>query len=269
MVDFQLNSSGAELFAKITRENKGQLLAILLDGKMKSAPQIKEEIPSGRGQISGNFTAVEASFLAGILKAGALKVPLKIEELRVVGPSLGNKQISDGIKASLIALLVTILFMVYYYRVSGFIADIALLLNLFFLMAVLTALDLTLTLPGIAGIILTIGMSVDANVIINERIKEEIQDGKGPEASIEAGYGKAFRTILDSNITTIMAALVISQVGTGPIRGFGVTLLVGIFASMFTALFVTKTILQTVVSWFKLKRLSIFPIFKKYPGRAK
>ncbi len=268
VVDFELNADGAEQFAKITKNNKGKLLAILLDGKMKSAPYIREEIPSGRGQISGNFTPREASFLAGILKAGALKVPLKIEQLRVVGPSLGREQIQTGIMAMIIAVIAVIIFMILYYRVSGLIANIAVLLNLLILTAILAGLGLTLTLPGIAGIILTIGMSVDANVIINERIKEEIRAGRSVEASIEAGYGKAFRTILDASITTIMAALVISQVGTGPIRGFGWTLLVGIAASMFTALFFTKTIMMMIVSWLKIKQISIFPIFKKYPGRS-
>ncbi len=268
VVDFEMNATGAEQFAKVTRTNKGKLLAILLDGKMKSAPYIREEIPSGRGQISGNFSAAEASFLAGILKAGALKVPLKIEQLRVVGPSLGKEQIETGIQAMIIAVIAVIVFMILYYRVSGFIADLAVVLNLLLLTAILAGLGLTLTLPGIAGFILTIGMSVDANVIINERIKEEIRAGHGVEASIEAGYGKAFKTILDASVTTIMAALVISQVGTGPIRGFGWTLFVGIAASIFTALFFTKTIMMMLVSWLKIKRISIFPIFKKYPGRS-
>ena len=265
VVDFQLNSEGAELFAKITRENKGKPLAILLDNNVKSAPVIREEIPGGRGQISGNFTAQEASFLSGILKAGALKVPLKIEELRVVGPSLGKDQIETGIRASLIALLVVVVFMIGYYRLSGFYADIALIFNVTFAVAILASLGLTLTLPGIAGFVLTLGMAVDANVIINERIKEEIRDGRSVSAALEAGHSKAFRTIADSNITTIMAALVISQVGTGPIRGFGVTLFVGILVSMFTALFVVRFFEDCTVKWFKVKKISVFPIFVKYP----
>ncbi len=268
VVDFQLNADGAEQFAKITKANVNRLLAILLDGKMKSAPSIREEIPGGRGQISGNFTPQEASFLAGILKAGALQVPLKIEELRVVGPSLGKEQIETGIRASIIALFVVIVFMMLYYRFAGFVADIAVLLNLVFLVAVLASLGLTLTLPGIAGIVLTMGMAVDANVIINERIKEEIREGRPVITAIDAGYSRAFKTILDSNVTTLMAALVISQVGTGPIKGFGITLLVGIASSMFTALFVTKTIIQSIANWLRIKKFSVFPIFIKYPGRS-
>lgn len=268
VVDFQLNADGAEQFAKITKANVNRLLAILLDGKMKSAPSIREEIPGGRGQISGNFTPQEASFLAGILKAGALQVPLKIEELRVVGPSLGKEQIETGIRASIIALFAVIVFMMLYYRFAGFVADIAVLLNLVLLVAVLASLGLTLTLPGIAGIVLTMGMAVDANVIINERIKEEIREGRPVVTAIDAGYSRAFKTILDSNVTTIMAALVISQVGTGPIKGFGITLLVGIASSMFTALFVTKTIIQSIANWLRIKKFSVFPIFTKYPGRS-
>jgi len=256
-VDFTLNMEGGKKFSKITEVNVGKRMAIVLDGKILSMPVIRERIPGGQVRISGNFTLKEAQDLALVLRAGAFPVPLQVSEQRTVGPSLGRDSIEAGIRAAIIASIAVVLFMLVYYKLAGLVADIALALNMFLLLGVLAWLNFTLTLPGIAGMILTLGMAVDANVIIFERIKEELRAGKTVNAAVEAGFGKAFRTILDSNITTLIATFVLSQFGTGPIKGFAVTLSIGIIINMFTAVFVSRLIFDLGLGAFRVKRLSI------------
>ena len=256
-VDFTLNMEGGKKFSKITEVNVGKRMAIVLDGKILSMPVIRERIPGGQVRISGNFTLKEAQDLALVLRAGAFPVPLQVSEQRTVGPSLGRDSIEAGVRAAIIASIAVVLFMLVYYKLAGLIADIALALNMFLLLGVLAWLNFTMTLPGIAGMILTLGMAVDANVIIFERIKEELRAGKTVNAAVEAGFGKAFRTILDSNITTLIATFVLSQFGTGPIKGFAVTLSIGIIINMFTAVFVSRLIFDLGLGAFRVKRLSI------------
>ncbi len=258
VVDFRLTDEGADIFAETTKENIGKRLAIILDGRIKSAPVIRSEIPNGRGEISGLDSVVEAKFLAGILKAGALPVKLKIVEERIIGPKLGQDSIKSGLLAGLWGSLVVMLFMVFYYKIPGFIADFALALNVVLILAVLAGLRGTLTLPGIAGIILTVGMSIDANVIIFERIREEMRAGnKLIDTAVANGYKRAFRTILDANITTLIAAFVLWQYGSSIIKGFGITLFIGIILSMITALFVSRFFLEAYIHIFKIRRLRI------------
>ncbi len=241
-VAIEFNADGADLFAQITGENVGKRLAIVLDNTIYSAPVIRERIPGGRAQITGNFSWDEARELAIVLRAGALPAPVKILQKWTVGPSLGEDSIKRGILATIVGGVVVILFMWLYYGISGLIADFALILNLVFMLAILAAFQATLTLPGIAGIVLTIGMAVDANIIIFERIREELRNGKTPRAAIEAGYSRAVITILDANVTTLIAAIVLFQFGSGPVKGFAVTLSIGIITSMYTAIFVTRAI---------------------------
>jgi preprotein translocase subunit SecD len=228
-----------------------------LDGVIHSAPVIQERISGGQAQITGSFTMEEASDLAIVLRAGALPAPVNILEERTVGPSLGQDSIDKGTSASIIAGILVFLFMVFYYRLTGIIADVALAMNMLLLLGVMVAFKATLTLPGIAGIALTIGMAVDANVLINERIREELRLGKTPRAAIEAGYTKAFLTIFDSNVTTLVAALFLFGFGTGPVKGFAVTLTIGIVVSMFTAIVVTRIIFDHFVWNRKIERISI------------
>ena len=241
-VSLSFDRRGARLFEKITGENIGKRLAIVLDNKVYSAPVIQDKISGGRAQITGRFTMDEARDLAIVLRAGALPAPVKILEERTVGPSLGKDSIEKGLKSMIIGGIIVVVFIAFYYSLAGIIADLALLLNILFIMAGLAFFGATLTLPGIAGIILTIGMAVDANVLIFERIREEIRLGKGPRAAIESGYAKALVTILDANITSLIAALVLFQFGTGPVRGFAVTLSIGIVSSLITAIFITRLI---------------------------
>lgn len=248
---------GAKIFARITRENVKKRLAIILDNVVYSAPVIQEPIPNGKAQITGHFTSQEAHDLAIVLRAGALPAPVRILENRTVGPSLGRDSIRKGVKAAIMGLILVLVFMAIYYRLSGVLADVALLLNMVLITGALSAFGATLTLPGIAGIILTIGMSVDANVLIFERIREELRLGKTVRAAVDAGFSRAFITILDANVTTIIAALVLFQFGTGPIKGFAVTLSIGIAASMFTAIVFCKTVYDLVLDRFKIKSLSI------------
>ena len=257
VVGFRLNAAGARDFARITRENIKGRLAILLDDTVVSAPRINSEIPSGEGIIEGGFTPQTARDLALILKTGALPVKLDVAEERTVGASLGRDSIRAGIKAILWGFIAVIIFMMIYYRLSGVVADIALIFNLIIILGVLVLFIATLTLPGLAGIILTIGMSVDANVLIFERIREELKSNKSIGKAVEYGFSKAFITILDANITTIITAVVLYNFGTGPIKGFAVTLMIGILASMFTALFVSRVIFQTVLARKNVTRLSI------------
>ena len=243
-VNFTLNNRGARTFAKVTGENVGRYLAISLDGRISSAPVIQGKIPSGSGSISGNFSNAEASDLALLLRAGALPTDVYIAEERTVGPSLGSDSIRMGVNAALYGSLLVILFILVYYRMSGVVSVVALISNILILMAVLAQFDLVLTLPGIAGIILTVGMAVDANVLINERIREELRKDKTIRASVQAGYSNATRTIVDANVTTLIAGVILLWFGTGPIKGFAVTLSIGILTSMFTALVMTRVLME-------------------------
>ncbi len=256
-VNFTLNSRGARTFAKVTGENVGRFLAISLDGRISSAPVIQGKIPSGTGSISGNFSNNEASDLALLLRAGALPVAVHIAEERTVGPSLGSDSIHAGVNAALYGSLLVVLFILFYYRMSGVVTDLALIANIVILMAVLAQFDLVLTLPGIAGIILTVGMAVDANVLINERIREELRKGKTIKAAVQAGYSNATRTIVDANVTTLIAGVILLWFGTGPIKGFAVTLSIGILTSMFTALVMTRVLMEWMVKGKAHEKLSI------------
>lgn len=248
---------GASLFSKITGENMGKKLAIVLDKNVYSAPVIQEKIPGGRAQITGQFTDTEAKDLAIVLRAGALPAPVKILENRTVGPSLGKDSVEKGVNSMIFGGILVIVFMFIYYKLSGLIANMALLLNILLIAGALGYFAGTLTLPGIAGIILTIGMAVDANVLIFERIREELRLGKTVRAAVDGGFSKAFRTILDANVTTLIASLLLYQFGTGPVKGFAVTLSVGILASMFTAVFVSRFVFDLVLSRVSVKKLSI------------
>lgn len=248
-VSLEFNAQGAKKFAKITEENVGKRLAIVLDGKVQSAPVIREPIPSGQAQITGRFTQDEASDLAIVLRVGSLPAPVYIEEERTVGPLLGQDSIRDGIKATLIGGVLVVIFMLVYYLFAGIIANVALILNFIILLGALAYFHATLTLPGIAGIILTLGMAVDANVLIYERIREELKAAKPLRQAIFLGYDRAFSAILDSNVTTLIAAFLLFQFGTGPIRGFAVTLTIGLLASLFTAIFVTRAIFELLLRW--------------------
>jgi preprotein translocase subunit SecD len=256
-ISLSLKAVGAREFDRITAENVGKRLAIILDNNIYSAPVIKQRISGGQAVIEGSFTLDEAKDLAIVLRAGSLPAPVQILEERTVGPSLGQDSINKGIKSIIIGGILVVLFMIIYYGLSGSVADVALIMNLIIIMGALTILKATLTLPGIAGLVLTVGMAVDANVLIFERIREELRLGKTPMAAIDAGYSKAFLTIMDSNVTTLIAALVLLQFGTGPIKGFAVTLSIGIVASMFTAIVVTRFIFDYFLHKVKVKRLSI------------
>ncbi len=256
-VSLSFDKKGGRIFAKITGENVKKRLAIVLDNKVYSAPVIQEKITGGQARITGNFTTDEANDLAIALRAGALPAPVNILEERTVGPSLGSDSIHKGLISMCIGGVLVILFMVVYYKGAGLIANFALILNIILIAAGLAGFQATLTLPGIAGIILTIGMAVDANVLIFERIREELKLGKTPRAAAEAGYERATLTILDANVTTLIAALVLFQFGTGPVKGFAVTLSLGVVASLFTALILTRLIFDYLLTNRKVKRLSI------------
>ncbi len=243
-VGLEFNKEGAKIFARVTEANINKNLAIVLDGVVQSAPVIKTEIPDGRAVIEGNFTLEEAKFYATILRAGALPAPVRIIEERTVGPTLGEDSIRAGVKSAILGLILVVLFMIIYYNYSGLIADISLLLNLLLLVASMAIFRATLTLPGIAGIILTVGMAIDANVLILERIRNELESGKTSRVAVDLGYSRALVTIIDSNLTTLIAAVFLFQFGTGPVKGFAVTLTLGIIISMFTAIFVSKTIYE-------------------------
>ena len=243
-VILEFDNEGADLFEQATMSNVGKIISITLDGQEISAPVVEEPIPDGQASIVGQFSVEDAQRLALLLRSGALPVEVKILENRSVGPTLGKDSINLGLKAGLVGLLLILVFMVIFYKGFGIVADFALIICLLLIMGGLAILNATLTLPGIAGIILTIGMAVDANILIFERIKEELKMDKTFRASIEAGFSKAFRTILDANITTLIAAIALLYFGTGPIRGFAVTLSIGIAVSMFTAIVITKLILE-------------------------
>ena len=256
-VSITFNKKGARLFERITEANVKRRLAIVLDKKIHSAPVIQEKIAGGEARITGNFTHEEAHDLAIVLRAGALPAPVKILEERTVGPSLGSDSIKKGLVSMLVGGILVICFMIIYYKTGGFIADTALLLNILLIAAGLAGFQATLTLPGIAGIILTIGMAVDANVLIFERIREEQRIGKSPIAAVDAGYKKATLTILDANVTTLIAAVVLFQFGTGPVKGFAVTLSLGVISSLFTALIVTRLIFDSLLANNQTRSLSI------------
>lgn len=245
-VSFRFNTVGAKKFCKLSRENVNRLFAIVLDKEVISAPVIREPICGGQGQISGSFSVKEASDLALLLRAGALPAPLEILEERSVGPSLGADSVQAGKLASLIGLTGVLIFMLVTYGRFGVFASAALLVNVALIFALLSSLQATLTLPGIAGIVLTIGMAVDANVLIFERIKEEIRNGRSVMSAVDAGFSRAMGTIIDSNLTTLIAAMILYSFGTGPIKGFSVTLAIGIMTSFFSAIMVTRLL---VVAW--------------------
>ncbi len=256
-VTLNFDKRGARMFDRITAENVGKRLAIVLDGVVQSAPVIRERISGGRAQITGRFTLEEARDLAIALRSGSLPAPVKILERRTVGPSLGHDSIRAGLTALAVGGALVVLFMAVYYKGAGVIADLALIMNLVLIMGCLALFEATLTLPGIAGIVLTIGMAVDANVLIFERVREELRLGKSPVNALESGYAKAFSTILDANVTTFIAAAVLWQYGTGPIKGFAVTLSVGILASMFTAIVGTRVVFDWILRRGNVRRLSI------------
>jgi len=270
LVGLRFNSEGAKKFSQITTDNVGKRLAIILDGKVQSAPRIREAIPSGEAVITGRFTPEQAQDLALILRVGALPAPMYIEEERTIGPLLGQDSINKGIKASVIGGACVLIFMALYYLIAGIVANIALLLNFLMILGGLGLLPLlfpgvsaTLTLPGIAGIALSLGMAVDANVLIYERIREEMASGKSLRLAISNGYSRAFSAILDSNLTTLVAAFLLFQFGTGPIRGFAVTLTIGLIASMFTAIFVTRALFELMVNLGLLKNLRMLQLIKE------
>ncbi len=257
VVNFTLSNQGGKIFEKVTSENIGKPLAIILDGRVISAPII-EAVIRDAGRITGRFTPQEAEDLAIVLRSGALPAGIKYLEERTIGPSLGMDSITKGLRASVISLIIVMAFMVFYYRLSGLNAVIALILNMIILLGVMSYFKATLTLPGIAGVVLTIGMAVDANVLIFERIRENLRLGKSVRASVPEGFRKAWVTILDSNLTTIVAAIFLLQFGTGPVKGFAVTLIIGIVASLFTAVFVSRMIFDFVLSSKKkVEKLSI------------
>ena len=257
VVSFRFDSAGAKKFGKATQDNVNRPFAIVLDNKVVSAPVIREPILGGTGQISGNFTYQEVNDLAVLLRAGALAAPVSFLEERTVGPALGADSIAAGKIASIIGFVLVMIFMVVAYGTFGIAADVALVLNMFLIVGALSALGATLTLPGIAGIVLTIGMAVDANVLVFERIREEVRTGKTPFNAMEAGYRRAIGTILDANITTFVAAAILFAMGSGPVKGFAVTLAIGIVTSVFTAMFLTRMML---VLWLRRARPRTLPI---------
>jgi len=257
IVNFKFNTSGARKFAQATSDNVGLPFAIVLDNKVISAPTIREPITGGQGQISGGFTVQQANDLAILLRAGALPAPLTIIEERTVGPGLGQDSIAAGELASYVGFVLVVVFMLLTYRLFGFFANVAVVINVAMIFGILSLLNATLTLPGIAGVVLTVGIAVDSNVLIYERIREELRAGRTPISAIDAGFTRALATILDSNITTFIAAAVLFFVGTGPVRGFAVTLGIGIITTVFTAFTVTRLI---VAMWVRWRRPKVVPI---------
>jgi preprotein translocase subunit SecD len=256
-VSIRFDATGAKIFDEVTGNNIGKRLAIILDGNVYSAPNIKDRISGGDAMISGSFSMDDAKDLAIVLRAGSLPAPLKTLQNLTVGPSLGRDSIEAGKMAGIIATILVVVFMVFYYRLSGLIADLALVLNILLMLGAMASLNATLTMPGIAGIILAIGMAVDSNVLMFERMREEVRAGKTPRAAVEGGYNKAFWTIFDSHVTTLITAAVLFQFGTGPIKGFAVALSLGVSINLFTALIGTKTVYDIIQLKGESKRLSI------------
>ncbi len=256
-ITFRFDTAGAKRFGRTTRLNVGRPFAIVLDGEVITAPVIQEPILGGSGQITGSFSVTETEELALLLRAGALPAPLTILEERTVGPGLGADSIASGKVASIIGLVLVVVFMFLVYGLFGAMADVALLVNIVLILAVLSILQATLTLPGIAGIVLTVGMAVDANVLVFERIREEIRTGRTPLSSIDAGYQRAITTIIDANVTTLIAAFILLYFGSGPVRGFAVTLAIGIVTSLFTAIMLTRLL---IVVWLRRTKPASLPI---------
>jgi preprotein translocase subunit SecD len=256
-VTVDLNPRGAQIFDAVTAQNVGRRLAIILDGTVYSAPVIKERIPGGHVQITGQFSFDEAHDLAIVLRSGSLPAPVEIEEERTVGPSLGRDSIRQGELSFVVGAAAVLIFMAVYYSRAGILADYGLTLNILLLMCVMAALQATLTLPGIAGIVLTLGMSVDANVLINERMREELRAGKTPREAVKIGYERAWSAIRDSNISTFVAGLILFQFGTGPVKGFAVTLCVGVLTGLFSCVVVTRAWYDHLISTRKLKIISV------------
>ena len=256
-VNFAFNAEGARRFAKLTGENRGKQLAILLDGQVYSAPSLNERIGGGRGFIHGRFSSQDAADLSVILRAGSLPIPVQIEEERTVGPALGAESIRRGVNASIMGLALVAAFAIWYYRLAGVYATIALIANLIMLIGIMSMTRATLTMPGIAGLVLTLGMAIDANVIIYERIREELVVGKSPRAAIRTGFNKALWTILDAQITTLLVALVLYQYGTGPIKGFAVSLSIGILTSVFTSIVIPRLLFEVYPGNRPVQALSI------------
>lgn len=259
-IQFEMNQEGAVKFAEITRNNIGKKLAVTLDGEVQTAPTINTEIPSGNGVITGSYTVDEAKAMATLLNAGALPVRAEILETRSVGASLGDESIAKSTMAAKVAVALIGIFMIIFYRLPGLVANLALVVFGIIAFGTLNFLDATLTLPGIAGLILSAGMAVDANVIIFERIKEELSFGNTILSAIDAGFKKAFGAIFDSNITTLIITMILFTLGTGPVKGFAITLTIGILASMFTAITITKILLKGFVGIFKIKRPELFGV---------
>lgn len=257
VVSFRFNTQGGRKFAQITKDNVGKPFAIVLDNKVISAPVIQGPILQGSGIITGNFSVQSANDLSLLLRAGALPAPLNIIEERTVGPSLGHDSIEAGKIASIVGIILVIAFMLLFYGLFGVFSNIALVMNMIIIMAALSLFQATLTLPGIAGMVLTMGMAVDANVLIFERIREEVANGKTPYAAIDQGFSQAFKTIIDSNITTLMATLLLFIYGSGPVKGFAVTLSIGILSSMFSAILLTR---MMIVIWLKKTKPKSLPI---------
>ncbi|MBL7071354.1 MAG: protein translocase subunit SecD [Candidatus Omnitrophica bacterium] len=262
-VSLTFDDKGARLFSQITAQNVNSRLAIVLDGVIESAPVIRERIPSGRAQITGRFSMDEANDLSIVLRAGALPAPVNVIEERTVGPTLGKDSIQNGIKAIIIGGIIVLSFMFIYYLIAGVVANAALTMNLILILGVLSYFKATLTLPGIAGLVLTVGMAVDANVLIFERIKEELKSGKTLHSGIVSGYNRAFLTILDANVTTLITAVILFQFGTGPVRGFATTLSIGILASVFTAIVVTRVIFDIMTKNKVITRLKMLHLIKE------
>jgi preprotein translocase subunit SecD len=256
-VDFVFDSQGASRFGEATTRSVGRNLAIVLDGVVQSSPQIREPITGGHGQITGRFDLREAQDLANVLRNGSLPAPLTLLEERTVGPSLGKDSVRAGSFSFVVGSLAIILFMLLYYRGGGAIADLALLVNVLLILGAFAAFGFTLTLPGIAGIVLTVGMAVDANVLILERMREELRAGKSARASVEAGYDRAWAAIFDSNLTTFLAGLILFQFGTGPVRGFAVTLMLGIITTLITAVYLTRVVYDWLVVGRRVETVSV------------
>ena len=259
-ISFEMTPEGAETFAKITRENIGRRLAITLDGKLQTDPKINTEIPNGIGVITGDYTVEQAKGTAALLNAGALPIKAEIVETRTVGATLGDESIAQSKNAGMVAIVLIWVFMIIFYRLPGIIADLAIIIFGFITFACLNFIDATLTLPGIAGFILSLGMAVDANVIIFERIKEELRFGNSIRNSIDSGFNKGFIAIFDSNLTTLIITTILFVFGTGPIKGFAVTLALGTLASMFTAITATKVLLLTFVNMFGVRSPKLFGV---------
>jgi SecD/SecF fusion protein len=257
VVNFRFDTVGGKRFAEITQQAVGQPFAIVLDNKVLSAPVIREPILGGSGQISGNFTTASANDLAVLLRAGALPAPLKVVEERTVGPDLGEDSIRAGLISIAVAAVLVVIYMVLAYGLFGLFANVALIVNLVMTLAAMSLLQATLTLPGIAGLLLTLGMSVDANVLINERIREETKIGKSPMAAMQAGFSRAFSTIVDANVTTLIKMALLYALGSGTVKGFAVTISIGILTSMFTA---TVLVRLMMVTWLRQRRPTLLPV---------